>query len=100
MVSNTTSFGLDYIHEFLDPCQNKSHYCGILYTSYLEMQNLKQSGISIVVVQEKYHTYPAERVRKKTLPVSALQLLPDYHNCRKNQPWKGRLFEFSPLRAR
>jgi len=65
MVSNTTSFGLDYLHEFLDPCQNKSHYCGILYTAFLEMQNLKQSGISIVVVQEKYHTWPCRKSPKR-----------------------------------
>ena len=38
--------GLDCLPEiFRDPFQNTSHYCGILYTSYREIQNLNQSGI-------------------------------------------------------
>jgi hypothetical protein len=49
MVSNTTSFGLDSIPEiFRDPCQNKSHCCGILYTSYSIFHLINEEMFKII----------------------------------------------------
>jgi hypothetical protein len=60
--------GLECLPEiFRDPFQNTSHYCGILYTSYLEMQNLKQSGIFSTLELSK--NYTGKKTGRSTLLV-------------------------------